>query len=76
MEMRYTMRLNENEYIKWIQWTAGVIPHVVTNNFDKAMIVDDDYLSYIIGKMNKSRKELIVEKYPDVEILEVEVTLK
>lgn len=72
--MRYVIK-KDGDFVKWIQWTAGVSPLCRTDVFDKAYVVDDDYLNYIIERTEKTRKELILEKYPEIEILPVQVTL-
>ena len=71
---RYVIKIGEG-YAKWIHWTAGVTPNVVLEGFDKALIVDESYLDYPVRQTGKSRKDLIKEKYPEAEFLEVVVSL-
>lgn len=41
---RYVIKMNDNKFAKWIQWTAGVVPSIREDIFDKACIISDDYL--------------------------------
>lgn len=72
--MRYVLE-HKGEFVRWIHWVATVTPTFKLSKFGEAMIVDDKYLEYPLRKSNKTRRELILEKYPDVEIKEVSVTL-
>jgi hypothetical protein len=72
--MRYVLK-KEDGFIRWIQWTAGVVPHVRTDDFEQAMIVSDDYLNYPVEKTDMTRRELIEEYHPDVEIKPVRIEL-
>lgn len=72
---RYVLKLRENQFVKWIQWTAGVIPTIRTEAYEKSLIVSDDYLNYLIEPTGKTRKELIMKHYPDMELLQVKITI-
>ncbi|MEK5183187.1 hypothetical protein [Paenibacillus sp. FSL P4-0288] len=72
---RYVLKTNANDFIKWIQWTAGVVPTIGIDSFDKSMIIDDDFLNYEIDLTGKTRKELLNEYHPNVEIVKVKVEL-
>lgn len=72
--MRYVLE-HEGQFVRWIHWVATVSPSFKLSKFGEAMIVDDKYLEYPLGKTKKTRRELILEKYPDVKIKEVSVTL-
>ncbi|GIN25526.1 hypothetical protein NSQ93_22485 [Bacillus sp. FSL W8-0445] len=73
---RYVVKMNDNKFAKWIQWTAGVVPLIREDVFDKAFIISDEYLSYVIEGVQQTRKELIHEHYPTAEIIPVKVTLE
>ncbi|MEN7388397.1 hypothetical protein [Bacillus licheniformis] len=53
---RYVVKMNDNKFAKWIQWTAGVVPLIREDVFDKAFIISDEYLSYVIEGYNKLEK--------------------
>jgi hypothetical protein len=73
--MRYVLKTSDGQFVKFIQWTAGVSPLFLTADFDDSMILTKDYLNYVIELVGKTRVELIMEKYPDLEILKVETKI-
>lgn len=74
VSMRYVLKDGE-EFVRWIQWTAGVVPHTRNGDFNKAMIIDDDYLNYEVEKTDKTRGELIKEYHPHIEVVKVTVSI-
>lgn len=72
---RYVMKLEENQFVKWIQWTAGVIPTVIIGTFEKSLIVNNNYLKRLVKPTDKIVKELIKEYYPNVEFLKVKISI-
>ncbi len=71
---RYVLQL-EDQFVKWIQWTAGVSPRFSMSDFNSSMIISEDYLSYVIERAGKTRKQLIEEKHPNAEFRKVSVSL-
>ena len=72
---RYVLQTDENQFVTWIQWTAGVIPTIRNDVYDKSYIVSDEYLDYLLERTGKTRKQLLEEYHPNLKILEVSVTL-
>jgi len=74
--MRYVFQTDEHSFVRWIVWTAGVIPTFASiDKFEKAMIVDEDYLNFVIKETGKTRRELIQKYKPDTKIVRVNVEI-
>lgn len=75
--MRYVLKLGEDEFAKWIQWTATVSPLIRTGGFEEAMIIDENYLNTEVHpNLKKTRQEVLIEKYPEIKVIQVEITIK
>jgi len=72
---RYVLKIGDGTFVRWIQWTGGVVPTILTDSYQSALIVNNEYLDYVIGDTGKTRRDLILEKHPNLQIAEVKVTL-
>ena len=56
-----------------------IIPEIQTNTLDNALLVTDEYLDYIVIRdginngIGQSRKDLIMQYYPNIKIVKVKV---
>lgn len=72
--MRYVFKKGE-KYVKWVGWTAGVIPVIRLTDFDHALIVNEEYLDFKVEKTGKTRRQLIADYNPDIDFIQVNVTI-
>lgn len=80
MKSKRYILIDNGKYVKWISWIAHWIPNSFhyTDDLDEIMIVNDSYLDYEleVGENKKeSRKSLLIERHPGLEIREVKVLL-
>ena len=74
---RYVLKCGENVFVRHIHWIAGgVLPNsIATGSFDQALILSSEYLDYTEARADKSRKSLLMEKFPDIEMIPVKITI-
>lgn len=66
---------NEGKYVSSIHWVATYTPYLkYEDDLNDAMVFKD--LGLFEAKVGKTRMELIKDKYPDVQVQEVNITLK
>ncbi|MGF7535052.1 hypothetical protein AAGG74_15385 [Bacillus mexicanus] len=64
-----------DKFIKSIYWTAGVVPSFQFDKFEQAEIYREEYFDVLIEGTGKTRKEELLEQYPDIEFLEMKITI-
>ena len=72
---RFVLKL-EGEYVQFIHWVANIIPRLELSRLDEYEVYKEAYFDLPIEKNGLTRKELILKYYPDVEFIEVNVTLQ
>lgn len=76
--MRYVLKYGEESFVKYINWIAGgVIPSSISiGTLDDALIVKEDYLELIDDRVEKSRRELILERFPEIKMIPIAISLE
>lgn len=74
VKSRFVLK-NEGKYVSSIHWVATYTPYLkYEDDLNDAMVFKD--LGLFEAKVGKTRMELIKDKYPDVQVQEVNITLK
>jgi len=76
---RYILKVDESSYVKSINWIIVTLPAIKIGNFDDALVFEEGYLNEVIGHSGYAkvvtRKELILEQYPTVEFVKVNIVI-